>query len=133
MNKPEEIRVLGKDGTKWPISLLLDKKGIMSLGKGWKEFVKANGLETGFTLKLMWEEDTTPSFSLCCAESASDRDEEAYLESIKKQSLSIDRRIRDKSSKDERRSWEREKIHLRGRSYVGDIEGIFTSLVFCYI
>ncbi|XP_018475787.1 B3 domain-containing protein REM13-like [Raphanus sativus] len=124
MNKPEEIRVLGKDGTKWPISLLLDKKGIMSLGKGWKEFVKANGLETGFTLKLMWEEDTTPSFSLCCAESASDRDEEAYLESIKKQSLSIDRRIRDKSSKDERRSWEREKIHLRGRSYVGDIEEV---------
>ncbi|KAJ0232444.1 B3 domain-containing protein REM13 [Hirschfeldia incana] len=127
INKPGETCVLGKDGTKWPVSLLLDKKGIVSLGKGWKEFVKANGLETGFTLKLMWE-DTTPSFSLCCPESASDKDEEQYLESIKKQSLSIDRRIRDKISKDEnkkeeKRSWEREKIHLGGR-YVGDFEEV---------
>ncbi|KAF8107177.1 hypothetical protein N665_0125s0007 [Sinapis alba] len=127
INKPGEIYVLGKDGTKWPISLLLDKKGIMSLGKGWKEFVKANGLETGFTLKLMWE-DTIPSFSLCCAESASDKDEEEYLDSIKKQSLSIDRRIRDMTSKDtnnkeEKRSWEREYIYLRGRD-VGDFEEV---------
>ncbi|KAG2331815.1 hypothetical protein Bca52824_002995 [Brassica carinata] len=98
ISTPAEICVLGKDGTKWPITLLLDKKGIMSFGKGWKEFVKANGLETGFTLKLMWE-DTTPSFSLCCPESASDKDEEECLESIKKQSLSIDRRIRDKPGK----------------------------------
>ncbi|KAG2331813.1 hypothetical protein Bca52824_002993 [Brassica carinata] len=127
INKPGEICMLGKDGTKWPISLLLDKKGIVSLGKGWKEFVKANGLETGFTLKLMWE-GTTPSFSLCCAESASDKDEEEYLESIKKQSLSIDRRIRDKISKyennkEEKRSWEREEIHLGGR-YIGDFEEV---------
>ncbi|CAF2124621.1 unnamed protein product [Brassica napus] len=127
ISKPAEIRVLGKDGTKWPITLLLDKKGIMSFGKGWKEFVKANGLETGFTLKLMWE-DTTPSFSLCCPESASDRDEEECLESIKKQSLSIDRRIRDKPGKDEnnkeeKRSWERQKIRLRGRD-VGDFEEV---------
>ncbi|WZY82615.1 B3 domain-containing protein REM13-like [Brassica napus] len=127
ISKPAEICVLGKDGTKWPITLLLDKKGIMSFGKGWKEFVKANGLETGFTLKLMWE-DTTPSFSLCCPESASDKDEEECLESIKKQSLSIDRRIRDKPGKDEnikeeKRSWERQKIHLRGRD-VGDFEEV---------
>ncbi|CDY21494.1 BnaC03g27030D [Brassica napus] len=127
ISTPAEICVLGKDGTKWPITLLLDKKGIMSFGKGWKEFVKANGLETGFTLKLMWE-DTTPSFSLCCPESASDKDEEECLESIKKQSLSIDRRIRDKpgkrkNNKEEKKSWEREKIHLRGRD-VGDFEEV---------
>nr|VDC90956.1 unnamed protein product [Brassica oleracea] len=127
ISTPAEICVLGKDGTKWPITLLLDKKGIMSFGKGWKEFVKANGLETGFTLKLMWE-DTTPSFSLCCPKSASDKDEKECLEYIKKQSLSIDRRIRDKPGKDEnnneeKRSWERQKIHLRGRD-VGDFEEV---------
>lgn len=119
INKPGEIYLLGKDGTKWLTRLLLDKKGLMRLGKGWKDFVKANGLESGFTLKLMWE-DTIPSFSLCCEGSTGDKDQEEYLEVIKQRSLSIDRRIRDKISKDEnneeeKRSWEREKINISGR------------------
>ncbi|KAL0885958.1 hypothetical protein Bca101_009941 [Brassica carinata] len=116
INKPGEIYLLGKDGTKWPTNLLRDNIGRMSLGKGWKEFVKANGVESGFTLKLMWE-DTTPVFSLCSADSTSDKEQEEYFKAIKKQSLFIDPSNIDTSSKDEynkeaNMSWERKK---RGR------------------
>ncbi|KAG2259086.1 hypothetical protein Bca52824_078380 [Brassica carinata] len=100
INKPGEICLLDKDGMKWPTSLLRDKKGIMSLGKGWKEFVKSNGLASGFTLKLIWE-DTTPAFSLCCPESTSDKEQQEYFKHIKKQSLYIDPSNNgDNSSKD---------------------------------
>ncbi|KAF8086079.1 hypothetical protein N665_0635s0010 [Sinapis alba] len=113
INKPGEICLLDKDGVKWPTRLLRDNKGIMSLGKGWKEFVKANGLASGFTLKLIWEEDdtSTPAFSLCCPEStSSDKEQQEYFKHIKKQSLFIDPSNNggDNSSKEEnnRSSWE---------------------------
>lgn len=92
------ITLLGKDGKKQQANLLIDKStGVMSLGKGWKDFVKANGFNTGdsLTLKLKWE-DKTPVLSLCCEKSRSDE-----------QSLFIDPR--------ERRSREREKNHPRWR------------------
>ncbi|KAL0845219.1 hypothetical protein Bca101_018465 [Brassica carinata] len=132
INKPGEIYLLGKDGTKWLTRLLLDKKGLMRLGKGWKDFVKANGVESGFTLRLLWE-DTTPLFSLCCAESTGDKDQEKYLEVIKQRSLSIDRRIKDKISKDEnnkeeKRSLEREKIKMRGRDSTTSSQKQFLTL-----
>ncbi|XP_048597417.1 B3 domain-containing protein REM13-like isoform X2 [Brassica napus] len=117
INKPGEIHLLGKDGTKWPTSLfLVNIRGSMSLGKGWKEFVKANGVESGFTLKLMWE-DTTPVFSLCSADSTSDREQEEYFKAIKKQSLfidpsNIDNSSKDENNKEENMSWEGQK---RGR------------------
>ncbi|ESQ38509.1 hypothetical protein EUTSA_v10029137mg [Eutrema salsugineum] len=99
INKPEKkIYLLGKDGTKWPTSLLKDNKGIMSLGSGWKDFVKANGLETGFTLKLMWE-GTTPSFSLWSSESASDVEEE---EEFSKDPSKIEKMRQDENKKEER-------------------------------
>ncbi|KAL0733885.1 hypothetical protein Bca4012_010095 [Brassica carinata] len=113
INKPGEICLLDKDGMKWPTNLLRDSKGIMSLGKGWKEFVKSNGLDSGFTLKLIWE-DTTPVLSLCCLESTCDKEEQEYFKRIKKQSLYIDpinnrdNSSKDKNNKEENRSWERD-------------------------
>ncbi|KAL0756919.1 hypothetical protein Bca101_094587 [Brassica carinata] len=116
INKPGEIHLLGKDGTKWPTSLLVNIRGSMSLGKGWKDFVKANGVESGFTLKLMWE-DTTPVFCLCSADSTSDREQEEYFKAIRKQSLfmdpsNIENSSKDEKNKEENMSWERKK---RGR------------------
>ncbi|KAL1204538.1 B3 domain-containing protein REM13 [Cardamine amara subsp. amara] len=73
INKPGEIYLSNKNGKKWLTNLLLDKKGTMALGKGWKEFVNANVLKTSFTLKLIWE-DTTPVLSLCGEESTRDRE-----------------------------------------------------------
>ena len=69
MNKPGEITLLGKDGVKWLVSLLLEKRGRMSLGKGWKDFAKANGLKTGdsITLESIWE-NATPVLSLLSTE-----------------------------------------------------------------
>ncbi|XP_019094011.1 PREDICTED: B3 domain-containing protein REM12-like [Camelina sativa] len=74
MNKPGKITLLGKDGTKWIANLLQESRGRMSLGKGWKEFAKANGLEVGvsFTLESIWE-DTTPMLGLFSIESTSDK------------------------------------------------------------
>ncbi|VVB08919.1 unnamed protein product [Arabis nemorensis] len=119
ISKPGEIYLLGKDGTKWLTNLLLDKKGSMRLGKGWKEFVKANGVKTGFTLKLIWE-DTTPVFSLCDVESTIDREQEEFSKSNEKESLFVDPSKSDKINKDENnkeesRSWERNKNYLRGK------------------
>lgn len=72
MNKPGEIIVLGKDGVKWLVSLLLERRGRMSLGKGWKDFAKENGLKTGdsITLESIWE-DASPALSLLHIESSS--------------------------------------------------------------
>ncbi|CDY68668.1 BnaAnng27990D, partial [Brassica napus] len=116
INKPGEVHLLGKDGTKWPTSLLVNIRGSMSLGKGWKEFIKANGVESGFTIKFMWE-DTTPVFSLCSADSTSEREQEEYFKGIKKQSLfidpsNIDNSSKDENNKEENMSWEGQK---RGR------------------
>lgn len=73
MNKPGDITLLGKDGVKWLVSLLLEKRGRMSLGKGWKDFAKANGLKTGdsITLESIWE-NATPILSLLRVESSND-------------------------------------------------------------
>lgn len=70
MNKPGEITVLGKDSAKWLVSLLLERRGRMSLGKGWKDFAKKHGLKTGdsITLESIWE-DASPVLKLLHIES----------------------------------------------------------------
>ncbi|KAL0845217.1 hypothetical protein Bca101_018463 [Brassica carinata] len=74
MNEPGTIALLGKDGTKWMTNLLRESQGRMSLGKGWKDFARANGLEIGesFTLESIWE-DATPMLSLSSRESKSEK------------------------------------------------------------
>ncbi|CAH8263402.1 unnamed protein product [Arabidopsis lyrata] len=119
INKPGEIFLLDKYGRRWLTNLLLDSKGTMFLGKGWKDFVKANSLETVFMLKLIWEE-TTPVLSLCCVASNSDTEQEDFSKAIEKQSHFIDTSNRDKinnneNNKDESRSWERKKNHPKWR------------------
>lgn len=64
----------------------------------------------------MWE-DTNPVFSLCSADSTSDKEQEEYFKAIKKRSLfidpsNIDNSSKDKYDKEENMSWERKK---RGR------------------
>ncbi|CAE6006925.1 unnamed protein product [Arabidopsis arenosa] len=48
------------DGTRRLANLLRENNGRMSLGRGWVEFVKANGLKIGqyFTLESIWANDT---------------------------------------------------------------------------
>lgn len=89
INKPGEMYLLGRDGTKWLTKLILDNKGTMKMRKGWKDFVKENDLKSSFTLKLMWE-DTTPVLSLCGAESTSDSEQEEVSKAIDKESLFLD-------------------------------------------
>ncbi|ESQ46468.1 hypothetical protein EUTSA_v10000279mg [Eutrema salsugineum] len=74
MNQPGTIALLGKDGTKWMANLLRESQGRMSLGKGWKDFARGNGLEIGesFTLESIWE-DATPMLRLSGTVSKSDR------------------------------------------------------------
>lgn len=121
INKPGEIYLLDKNGRKWLTSLLLDKKGTMALGKGWKEFFKANVLKTSFTLKLIWE-DRTPVLSLCGEESASDRELEEF-----KPSLFVDPNNRDKIKK-ENMSMERKKNDLKGRDSIPSSQKQFVTL-----
>uniref|UniRef100_A0A1J3HQ29 B3 domain-containing protein REM-like 1 n=1 Tax=Noccaea caerulescens TaxID=107243 RepID=A0A1J3HQ29_NOCCA len=48
LDKPRLITLLGKDGAEWVAYLGWGSKGgRMRLGKGWKEFAKANGLNIG--------------------------------------------------------------------------------------
>lgn len=81
MNKPGEITLLGKDGAKWLVSLLLERRGRMSLGKGWKDFAKANGLKTGdsITLESIWE-NASPVLRLLHTESSSGRGQSKFSE-----------------------------------------------------
>ena len=77
MTKPGLITLVGKDGVKWKVNLYEERSGSsLCLGKGWKEFAKANGLKTGeyFTLELVWKNEI-PMLSLVNTESASDRKE----------------------------------------------------------
>ncbi|XP_010429449.1 PREDICTED: B3 domain-containing protein REM13-like isoform X2 [Camelina sativa] len=86
--KPGEMYLLGKDGKKWLIKLILDNKGTTKMRKGWKDFVKENNLKSSFTLKLIWE-DTTPVLSLCDAESTSDSEQEDCSPSSQKQFVTL--------------------------------------------
>ncbi|CAA7033019.1 unnamed protein product [Microthlaspi erraticum] len=113
MNKPGEITLSGKDGTKWLVSLLLERRGRMSLGKGWKDFAKSNGLKTGdsITLESIWEA-ATPVLSLLRIRSTSNRSS--------KDSLSTEPCIGNKTKKAENNregsiSMEVEKKHLPTR------------------
>lgn len=101
MNKPGEITLLGKDGVKWLVSLLLEKRGRMSLGKGWKDFAKANGLKTGdsITLESIWE-NATPVLSLLRVESSNDGE-------VSKQSGNKTRKAENR--REGSSSWELEK------------------------
>ncbi|KAG2331816.1 hypothetical protein Bca52824_002996 [Brassica carinata] len=116
INKPGKIYLLGKDGSKWLANLLVESRGRMTLGDGWKSFVKANGLKTGesFTLKLNWE-DTTPVLSLCPPECSIDsRKGGECSEAIEKEPLPIVPTSGKEISKEgenrekESSSWERE-------------------------
>lgn len=116
INKPGKIYLLGKDGSKWLANLLVESRGRMTLGDGWKSFVKANGLKTGesFTLKLNWE-DTTPVLSLCPPECSIYSIEGGECsEAIEKESLPIvptsGKEIRKEGENREKESssWERE-------------------------
>lgn len=51
---------------KWRTSLLMDKIGTMSLGRGSKGFCEVNGVEMNesFILELIWE-DTVPLLKFC--------------------------------------------------------------------
>lgn len=104
MNKPGTITLLGKDGTKWIANLLQESRGRMSLGKGWKEFAKGNGLEVGvsFTLESIWE-DATPMLGLFSIESKSDKGQQGECcsnasekESISTNSSSLIQEIQEK-------------------------------------
>ncbi|CAA7033021.1 unnamed protein product [Microthlaspi erraticum] len=120
INKPGMITLMGKDGIKQQTKLLLNKKrGIMTLGRGWRDFAKANSLKTGdsFTLKLIWE-GTTPVLSLCPAESSIERGGEGECsETNKKKSLPIDNskeeNCKEETIKEESSLWEDETPMLR--------------------
>lgn len=91
MNKPGEITLLGTDGAKWLASLILEKRGRMSLGKGWKDFAKANGLKTddSITLESIWE-NATPMLNLIRIESSSGRGQSDFSkESLSKEPSSV--------------------------------------------
>lgn len=51
---------------KWPTSLLMDKRGTMSLGRGSIGFCEVNGVKMNesFVLELIWE-DTVPLLKFC--------------------------------------------------------------------
>nr|AAM15334.1 unknown protein [Arabidopsis thaliana] len=117
INKPGKIYLVGKDGSKWLANLLLENnRGRMTLGDGWKSFVKANGLKTGdtYTFKLLWE-DTTPVLSLCFEEYNTDTrvGEESSKESLPAEPSSQEKIVKDDNNKDESSTWKREGNHLR--------------------
>ncbi|KAG7567577.1 B3 DNA binding domain, partial [Arabidopsis thaliana x Arabidopsis arenosa] len=60
LGETKMVTLLGTDGTRRLANLLRENNGRMSLGRGWVEFVKANGLKIGqyFTLESIWANDT---------------------------------------------------------------------------
>ncbi|CAH8335718.1 unnamed protein product [Eruca vesicaria subsp. sativa] len=79
MTKLELLTLVGKDGVEWKVNLKGQKSGrALCLGKGWKEFAKANGLKTGehFTLESIWKNEI-PMLRLVNTESTSDRKQKA--------------------------------------------------------
>ncbi|KAG7567573.1 DNA-binding pseudobarrel domain superfamily [Arabidopsis thaliana x Arabidopsis arenosa] len=121
MNKPGEITLLGKDGAKWMASLLLERRGRMSLGKGWKDFAKANGVKTGdsITLESIWE-DTTPVLKLLSIESSSGQ--------VSKESLSVEPSSGNMTEKAEKNREARRKYPPRSRESSSAIENQFMAL-----
>jgi len=122
MNKPGEITLLGTDGAKWMASLLLEKKGRMSLGKGWKDFAKANGLKTGdsITLEPIWE-DGTPVLSI---KSSSGKGQSEFS----KESLSIKPSSGNMTKKVENNREARRKYPPRSRESSSAIQNQFMAL-----
>ncbi|CAL9233862.1 unnamed protein product [Arabidopsis halleri] len=121
MNKPGEITLLGKDGAKWMASLLLERRGRMSLGKGWKDFAKANGVKTGdsITLESIWE-DTTPVLKLLSIESSSGH--------FSKESLSVEPSSGNMTEKAEKNREASRKYPPRSRESSSAIENQFMAL-----
>ncbi|KAG2308242.1 hypothetical protein Bca52824_027990 [Brassica carinata] len=73
MTKPRLLTLVGKDGVEWKVNLKEERSGrALFLGKGWKEFAKANGLKKGeyFTLESAWKNEI-PMLSLVNTESTS--------------------------------------------------------------
>ncbi|XP_020885718.1 B3 domain-containing protein REM10 isoform X2 [Arabidopsis lyrata subsp. lyrata] len=66
INKAGKITMLDRYDAKWPTSLLMDKRGTMSLGRGSKGFCEVNGVKMNesFVLELIWE-DTVPLLKFC--------------------------------------------------------------------
>ncbi|CAL9233867.1 unnamed protein product [Arabidopsis halleri] len=66
INKAGKITMLDRYDAKWPTSLLMDKRGTMSLGRGSKGFCEVNGVKMNesFVLELIWE-DTVPHLKFC--------------------------------------------------------------------
>lgn len=90
LDKPGIITLLNKDGTKRLANLLRASTGRMSLGMGWKEFVRENGLNIGesFTLELLWQNET-PMLSLSNTDPTSDtRHQGECSKASKKESVS---------------------------------------------
>lgn len=103
MNKPGEITLLGTDGAKWLASLILEKRGRMSLGKGWKDFAKANGLKTddSITLESIWE-NATPMLNLIRIESSSGRGQSDFSkESLSKEPSSVNKTKKADNNREE--------------------------------
>ncbi|KAL1210423.1 B3 domain-containing protein REM7 [Cardamine amara subsp. amara] len=64
----KEITLLDKHGVKWPVNLLIEEgKGRMHLGRGFKAFINAIGIEAydSIVLELVWEETTIPMLKFC--------------------------------------------------------------------
>ncbi|KAG7567585.1 DNA-binding pseudobarrel domain superfamily [Arabidopsis thaliana x Arabidopsis arenosa] len=66
INKAGKITMLDRYDAKWPMPLLMDKRGTMSLGRGSKGFCEVNGVKMNesFVLELIWE-DTVPLLKFC--------------------------------------------------------------------
>ncbi|XP_024014109.1 B3 domain-containing protein REM-like 1 isoform X1 [Eutrema salsugineum] len=138
INKPGKIYLLGNDGSKWLANLLLESRGRMTVGDGWKSFVKANGLKIGesYTLELKWE-DTTPVLCLCPEEYSMYRGAGGCSEASEKESLLIQPSSGneimtieniDENRKEESSSWEKEKNHLRRSDSTSTSQNRFLTL-----
>ncbi|CAD5319411.1 unnamed protein product [Arabidopsis thaliana] len=66
IKKAGKITMVDRYDAKWRTSLLMDKIGAMSLGRGSKGFCEVNGVEMNesFVLELIWE-DTVPLLNAC--------------------------------------------------------------------
>ncbi|CAA7033011.1 unnamed protein product [Microthlaspi erraticum] len=138
LDKPGIITLLGKDGTKWLVSLKQGCTGRMSLGKGLREFAIGNGLKIGgsFTLELIWQ-DTTPMLSLLHTDSRSDKRQQgehcskaSEREPVYTEPNSGNKTIKAKSNREERSSKElvRNKFPPCRRASLSPNESRFATL-----